>query len=92
MKLLSIALFAALYALPAIGQVLDVPELGVEAVSALWKLYPKTFQIDKVDRLLLNHTVLDQIKSGEDPRKIAEGWQTELSAFKAVRSKYLLYK
>jgi uncharacterized protein YbbC (DUF1343 family) len=71
---------------------LDAPELGVEAVSALWKLYPSKFQIDRVDRLLLNHRVLDQIKSGDDPRKIAASWEQELSTFKAIRSKYLLYK
>jgi len=71
---------------------LDAPELGIEAVSALWKLYPKTFQVDRVDRLLLNKTVLDQIKSGIDPRNIAAGWQAELTVFKAKREKYLLYR
>lgn len=71
---------------------LDAPELGMEAVSALWKLYPKNFQIDRVDRLLLNQTVLNQIKAGEDPRKIAAGWQSELAQFKRQRAKYLLYK
>ncbi|HTF65533.1 MAG TPA: DUF1343 domain-containing protein [Edaphobacter sp.] len=70
----------------------DAPELGIEAVSALWKLYPKNFQVDKVDRLLLNQGVLGQIKAGEDPRKIAAGWQSGLAAFKAARAKYLLYK
>lgn len=72
--------------------VLDAPELGIEAVSALWKLYPNTFQVDRVDRLLLNKTVLDQIKSGDDPRTIAAGWQAELNVFKAKRNKYLLYR
>ena len=71
---------------------LDAPELGIEAVSALWKLYPNSFQVDKVDRLLVNHGVLDQIKAGEDPRRIAAGWQAELEGFKKVREKYLLYK
>ena len=71
---------------------LDSPELGIEAVSALWKLYPNIFQVDKVDRLLVNHRVLDQIKAGEDPRSIATGWQSELESFKKVREKYLLYK
>jgi uncharacterized protein YbbC (DUF1343 family) len=71
---------------------LDAPELGIEAVSAFWKLYPNRFQVDKVDRLLVNHRILDQIKSGEDPRRIAAGWQSELEGFKRVREKYLLYK
>lgn len=69
----------------------DAPELGIEAVSALWKLYPKDFQVDRVDRLLLNKAVLDQIKQEVDPRIIAQGWQSELSAFETLRSRYLLY-
>ncbi len=71
--------------------VLDAPELGIEAVSALWKLYPKDFQVDKVDRLLLNSRVLERIKAGDDPRSIAIGWQSELAAFQARRAPYLLY-
>jgi uncharacterized protein YbbC (DUF1343 family) len=71
---------------------LDAPELGIEVVAALWKLYPDKFQIDRVDRLLLNKSVLDQIKSGTDPRMIASGWQKDLTAYKARRQLYLLYK
>ncbi len=71
---------------------LDAPELGIEAASALWKLYPKNFQVDKVDRLLLNRKVLDEIKAGADPRTIAAGWQNDLHAFEARRALYLLYK
>ncbi len=71
---------------------LDAPELGVEVVAALWRLYPDKFEIDRVDRLLLNKTVLDQLKSGVDPRVIAAGWQKELNAYKTRRQRYLLYK
>jgi len=70
---------------------LDAPELGVEAVAALWKLYGAKFQIDRVDRLLHNRPVLDQIKTGMDPRRIAAGWQADLARFKARRARYLLY-
>ena len=71
---------------------LDAPALGVEAVAALWKLYGTRFEIDRVDRLLRNRPVLDQIKAGVDPRQIAAGWQTELTRFKARRAHYLLYR
>lgn len=71
--------------------VLDVPALGVEAVSALWKLYPDTFQIDGIERLLLNTPVFERIKAGVDPRIVAAGWQADLDAFKAKRQRYLLY-
>ncbi|RYD48525.1 MAG: DUF1343 domain-containing protein, partial [Sphingomonadales bacterium] len=70
---------------------LDAPALGVEAVAALWKLYGPTFQIEKVDRLLRNRLVLEQIKAGMDPRRIAAGWQADLKRFKARRARYLLY-
>ncbi|SDF02249.1 exo-beta-N-acetylmuramidase NamZ domain-containing protein [Terriglobus roseus] len=69
----------------------DAPELGIEAVSALWKLYPKDFQIDRVDRLLLNKSVLEQIKKGVDPQDIAKGWQQELNTYKVKRARYLIY-
>ena len=71
--------------------VLDPTELGVECIAALWKLYPRNFQIDRVDRLMLNHAVLDRIKAGDDPRKIAASWQSSLDSFKAIRAEYLLY-
>jgi uncharacterized protein YbbC (DUF1343 family) len=69
----------------------DAPALGVETVAALWKLYGTHFEIDRVDRLLRNRPVLDQIKSGVDPRRIVAGWQTDLTRFKARRARYLLY-
>jgi len=70
---------------------LDAPELGIETVAALRKLYGGQFAIDRVDRLLRNRLVLDQIKAGVDPRTIAAGWQAELARFKARRAHYLLY-
>ncbi len=70
---------------------LDGPELGIEIASAIWKLYRSDFQIDRVDRLLLNKDVLEQVKVGTDPRKIAATWQAELQAFVNRRSKYMLY-
>jgi len=70
---------------------LDAPALGVEIVAALWKLYGAAFQIDRVDRLLRNRVVFDQIKAGKDPRAIAASWQADLNRFKARRARYLLY-
>jgi uncharacterized protein YbbC (DUF1343 family) len=72
--------------------VLDAPELGVELAVALRKLYPDDWKINKLIDILGNHSVFDAIAQGEDPRNIVEGWQDELDAFRAVRSKYLLYK
>ena len=71
---------------------LDAPELGVELASALHKLYPDQFQLEKIKDLLVNQSVFDALSQGEDPRRIAQDWQDGLDAFSKLRQTYLLYK
>jgi len=71
---------------------LDSPELGIELASALRKLYPNDFKLEKMADLLVNQTVFAALAAGEDPRRIAEDWQEPLQAFVRLREKYLLYK
>jgi uncharacterized protein YbbC (DUF1343 family)/CubicO group peptidase (beta-lactamase class C family) len=71
---------------------LDSPELGIELASALHKLYPNDFKLEKMLDLLNNQSVYGAIQAGEDPRRIAEDWQEQLDAFMRMREKYLLYK
>ncbi len=71
---------------------LDAPELGVELASALHKLYPEQFHVEKMNDLLVNQAAYDAIMRGEDPRQIAVDWQDELEKFERVREKYLIYK
>jgi uncharacterized protein YbbC (DUF1343 family) len=71
---------------------LDSPELGLEVASALYKLYPDTFQIDRVDRLLLNQPAVDALKGGEDPRSVTSRGEKDLRQFKRERAAALLYK
>jgi uncharacterized protein YbbC (DUF1343 family) len=71
---------------------LDSPELGIELASALRKLYPNDFKLEKMADLLVNQTVFAALAAGEDPRRIAEYWQEPLQAFVRLREKYLLYK
>lgn len=70
----------------------DAPELGIELASALYRLYPNDFKIDRMVELLVNQAAFDAIASGRDPRRIAEDWQERLDAFVALREKYLIYK
>lgn len=70
---------------------LDAPELGMEIASALHHLYPGEFKLASLDGLMRNKATLDALNSGEDPRRIAEGWQDDLETFKTLRAKYLLY-
>ncbi len=70
----------------------DAPELGIELASALHKLYPQDFKLDKMNDLLVNQSVFNAIMNGEDPRRIAQDWQDALDGFMRVREKYFIYK
>ena len=72
-------------------QALDSPGLGVELVTALWKLYPKTFQMEKTLRLVGTRSTLDSVRRGVDPRRIVYYWQEPLERFRRLRAQYLLY-
>jgi uncharacterized protein YbbC (DUF1343 family) len=70
----------------------DSPELGIELASALRKLYPEQFHIERMSDLVVNQSVYDAIAKGEDPRRIAEDWREPLEKFQQLRQKYLIYK
>ncbi len=72
-------------------QVLDAPALGIEIASALHRLYPGSFQLDKTLGLIGSREVLQAIKDGRDPTIILQNWQDSLEAFCRLRSKYLVY-
>ncbi len=71
--------------------ILDAPELGVELASGIHHLYPDRFQLEKMNTLLANHSVLEALEAGRDPQRIAEDWQAALDAFSQLRAKALLY-
>jgi len=73
-------------------EALDVGRLGVELISALWKLHPKEFQVDKTIRLLGSKKTLERIRAGDDPVEIVAGWEVKLKAFEKLRQQYSLYK
>lgn len=66
-------------------------EMGAEIVSALYRLFPKAFLIDKTLNLVGSRAILNEIEEGLDPYAIALQWQTKLDKFRILRSKYLLY-
>ena len=70
---------------------LDAPELGIELASALRKLYPADFKMERMAELLVNQAAYDGLVAGHDPRRIAQDWQEGLEKFEAVRKKYLIY-
>jgi uncharacterized protein YbbC (DUF1343 family) len=70
---------------------LDAPALGIEIASALHRMYPGEFQLRKTLGLIGARWVLQAIKDGSDPRKIAQGWESSLEVFGKKRAKYLIY-
>jgi uncharacterized protein YbbC (DUF1343 family)/CubicO group peptidase (beta-lactamase class C family) len=72
-------------------QALDSAILGIEIISALYRLYPQDFEIDKTLSLIGSRSVLQALKEGQDPRTISPAWQASLAQFRQLRSQYLLY-
>ena len=70
----------------------DAAELGLELASALHKLYPEQFHMERMIELLVNQSVYDALAAGQDPRRINEDWREPLEKFQLVRQKYLIYK
>jgi uncharacterized protein YbbC (DUF1343 family)/CubicO group peptidase (beta-lactamase class C family) len=67
------------------------PELGVELASALAHLYPQQWDSSAMPQLAGSKTLVETIRNGEDPRRIAAGWADSLKAFEAERQSVLLY-
>jgi uncharacterized protein YbbC (DUF1343 family) len=70
----------------------DAPQLGIELASALHRLYPEQFHLERMADLLVNQAVYESIARGDDPRRIAEDWREPLGKFELLRQKYLIYK
>jgi uncharacterized protein YbbC (DUF1343 family) len=66
--------------------------MGLEIASALWKMYPENFQVDKLITLLGNQAALERLKKGDAPTRILDEAADEIEAFRKMRAKYLLYQ
>lgn len=71
--------------------VIDSPELGLEIAAAIHKSSGDQFQLNKIETLLANQSVLQALIAGRDPQRIAEDWQHQLHDFGLKRKPYLLY-
>ncbi len=72
-------------------RVLNSPEMGVEILSTLHRMYPKQFNVEKTLWLLGSQRTLDEVEHGDDPRAIAMGWSPKLAQYIKVRRQFLLY-
>lgn len=67
------------------------PLLGLELATALHRLYPATFEIERTLGMFGAREVVDAIRKGLEPQEIRRRWQSSLDGFRSVRAKYLLY-
>jgi len=70
---------------------LDSPALGVEILSALWRLHAERFEIDRTLAMVGSRAVLEAIRKGQDPHEIVATWREPRARFERLREKYLLY-
>jgi uncharacterized protein YbbC (DUF1343 family) len=71
--------------------VLDSPLLGIEIAAALHRLFPRDYQLERMNTLLANHQVLQMLMAGVDPERIADDWRDSLENFETKRKLALLY-
>ncbi|MBO0720031.1 MAG: DUF1343 domain-containing protein [Blastocatellia bacterium] len=64
---------------------------GLEVAVQLLKLFPNDFSTERFNRLLANQKVFDAFRRGASARALSQIWKNDLDAFRAIRSKYLLY-
>lgn len=66
--------------------------LGIDIARVLHKLYPKSFPLAKLGRLLCHPPTLEALDQGESLAHIEALWKTGLAKFTPRRAKYLLYE
>jgi uncharacterized protein YbbC (DUF1343 family)/CubicO group peptidase (beta-lactamase class C family) len=70
---------------------LNVPEVGVEIASMLYKMYPAQYHLDAIAPLLANQATLKALEDHEDPQSIADTWRDGIEQYMERRKAYLIY-
>jgi uncharacterized protein YbbC (DUF1343 family) len=65
--------------------------VGLEIASALERLYPSRYQLDKALPQLGSRATIARIRAGDDPASIAAGWAADEARWRSRVAKYLLY-
>ena len=66
--------------------------LGLEVAAALWKLHGEAYRMENTDRLLGSTALLERVRTGEDPARVAASWSAAEARWRLLRAKYLLYR
>lgn len=71
---------------------LESMRMGIEIASALEKLYSGKLDMAKMITLVGNAETIKQLTDGEASAAIVSSWNGQLTAFRKMRAKYLLYR
>ncbi len=66
-------------------------ETGIQLAVVLHKLYPRKFDLKKVNTLLGHPKILADIRDGRPAREILQGWKDDEMRFRKRRREFLLY-
>jgi uncharacterized protein YbbC (DUF1343 family)/CubicO group peptidase (beta-lactamase class C family) len=66
--------------------------VGLQIALTLHKLYPEKWEVNAMDRLLINKEVLGAIRDGASLKDLQELYKPTLDDFLKRREKYLLYR
>ena len=69
----------------------NVVDIGITIAQLLHRLYPKDFDVERFNRLLVHSATVEGIKVGQSLADIRQTWSIELERFKQRRETYLLY-
>ncbi len=69
----------------------QVVDIALAAAELLYRWYPDQFEVEKIDRLMLDKPTLEAIEDNKSLAEIRKMWKPKLTEFKARREKYLLY-
>jgi uncharacterized protein YbbC (DUF1343 family)/CubicO group peptidase (beta-lactamase class C family) len=72
--------------------VLQPVRVGMEIAAALWKLHGDRYSMENTERLVGSRQILERLKAGEDPARVAAGWAAAEARWRRLRAKYLLYR
>jgi uncharacterized protein YbbC (DUF1343 family) len=66
-------------------------DVGLLIAETMYRLYPKSFEPDKMSPLLSHPPTLEAIKADKPLKEIRALWQKDLDEFQQRRAKYLIY-
>jgi uncharacterized protein YbbC (DUF1343 family)/CubicO group peptidase (beta-lactamase class C family) len=69
----------------------NVVDVGLLIAETLYRLYPKDFNPDKMEHLLLHPPTMEALKADKPLAEIRALWQKDLDDFQQRRAKYLIY-